>query len=635
MKNYLHLFFVLLFVISLTACGGRRKEALQATSVAATIQASGSGVVIPQPSTSQVAVSQPQSGLILFKDDFQDGNSDGWQTKGAWFVNQDGEVYTFGASGEGSAFVSQGSGWGDVVFRCSVRLDAGVLAINFRLTQGNRYLLSYQAEGLYLSKETGGGEPASLAQAAAPGLNAWHRLTIAMQGGHIQVYVDRVLVIDYTNSAPLAQGTVGYGSVSGAQVAVDDVQVSKLQGTLPAAQPAGGGAPVVTEPPNLEAPVEPDVVEPIVDEPIVIGEGSEEADLSVRQVELSNTTPAVNEQVSVEAVIENRGPGVARNFRWAVIPTYESGGPNNPVGGELIPALNPGDEITIQTMVIYPAPGSYTLRVVADHSNTVNDPVLGNSIYDLDVTVGGGGGNIVLFELPDLDFQKFTQHVLPENTIQAQTPFFLRTYVINEGNQSASAFNVRFYSDEARHIVGCSWDVLGLDVGQSKKLECNFAGYPSPGTYTWGIYIDEENEVAESDEEQNDMGGDIRVTDIEDGGNNPPGGGIDLTSTGASVTGDDAVGAPQNVSIKVKNIGTQDAGAFTVRFYPDETKDIVGCSWDITSLRANESKTLTCVYPGYSQPGPYTCIRYIDADNEINETNENNNNGDIGCDIFQ
>lgn len=42
---------------------------------------------------------------ILFRDDFQDGNTDGWGISSAWEVNQEGDAYTFESDGEGSAWI--------------------------------------------------------------------------------------------------------------------------------------------------------------------------------------------------------------------------------------------------------------------------------------------------------------------------------------------------------------------------------------------------------------------------------------------------------------------------------------------------------------------------------------------------
>ena len=55
------------------------------------------------------------------------------------------------------------------------------------------------------------GEVTVLAQTTQPALGEWHWFTIAMQGAHIQVYVDRVLALDYTDPNPLTAGTAGLG----------------------------------------------------------------------------------------------------------------------------------------------------------------------------------------------------------------------------------------------------------------------------------------------------------------------------------------------------------------------------------------------------------------------------------------
>ena len=87
---------------------------------------------------------------ILFRDDFQDGDTDGWQVGGAWVVQQDGDLYTFDATGQGYAFVPAGVGWqGDYAFKTSYLLSAGTLGFSFDAT-AERPLLRVRRQGPHL-----------------------------------------------------------------------------------------------------------------------------------------------------------------------------------------------------------------------------------------------------------------------------------------------------------------------------------------------------------------------------------------------------------------------------------------------------------------------------------------------------
>ncbi|MCJ7530635.1 MAG: fibronectin type III domain-containing protein [Anaerolineales bacterium] len=392
MKKLLIITFILIILVTATACGRRRVRAL-ATALA------------PQaPVVAQPAGAEPLTGgAVLFRDDFQDGQPDGWQTTGAWYVNQQGDVYTFGATGQGAVWVPEGNTWQDYILRTVVMVNSGTLALNFRLTRNGRYLLTIREDGVYLSKELPGADATTLGRAAAPSLGVSHWVVIGGERGHIQVYIDRVIVLDYTDPAPLLQGTIGFGTLDGSQAAVDDVLVTRLTGSLPVASVAppvlsGGQAPQAVGPPLVNLP--PVVELPPQEEERGEEEGEQEqppeeevgpqvSDLVVTNVTVSNMTPNVNEAVNVSATILNQGPAPARNFQWVIIPTYDPAGPNNPAGSEVVPLLNAGDDMFVEARVTYPDAGTYTVRVIDDVTGNVNDPSPGE-YFERQVVVGGG-----------------------------------------------------------------------------------------------------------------------------------------------------------------------------------------------------------------------------------------------------
>lgn len=225
MKKNIFIVLVLIGLLITTGCGARRRdirETLTAQVPSPTEEPTEEPVdtsptEAPAASQEEPADTSPASGLtdiegdILFWDDFQDGAPDNWEISASWYVNQDGDAYVFGTSGEGAAWLPQGSSWDNYILRSVVRLDSGNLALNFRLAREGRYLLNYREDCIYLTKEDAAGNVTVLTQADAPSLGAWHWVAIAVYGSHLQVYVDRALALDYTDPNPFLQGTIACG----------------------------------------------------------------------------------------------------------------------------------------------------------------------------------------------------------------------------------------------------------------------------------------------------------------------------------------------------------------------------------------------------------------------------------------
>jgi len=173
-----------------------------------------------------------QAGNILFHDDFQDGVPDGWNITEAWVVQQTGDLYTFEAIGNGGAWVPQGHSWSNYAFEVATRLESGSLLLSFNLSPTGRYMVRLDQTGLYLIKEFPADDYTVLSQTGPIRMEAWRQIDMRSYNGHIQVYVDQTLWVDYTDSSPLTSGTIAVTSQEDSQVAVDDVLVTKA-GPLP------------------------------------------------------------------------------------------------------------------------------------------------------------------------------------------------------------------------------------------------------------------------------------------------------------------------------------------------------------------------------------------------------------------
>ena len=229
------------------------------------------------PEAEQPLTAQEEN--ILFQDDFQDGQPDEWDVTTAWYVQHSEDIYIFSASGRGGAWLPQGSDWRDYAFRTRVRIDAGSLLLSLNLSQGGRYMVHLNENGVYLLKEEPADNYTVLTQTCPLEMGDWHSIAFGAQNGHLQVYVDQALWIDYTDNSPITGGTIAVSSLEGSRVAVDDVMVSQMIASLPNRA--------------IEAPTGCEVAEAPVDAP-----AGEVSGLTLEEVdEGGEPPPVVKEQI--------------------------------------------------------------------------------------------------------------------------------------------------------------------------------------------------------------------------------------------------------------------------------------------------------------------------------------------------
>jgi hypothetical protein len=252
-----------------TASCGRSTDT---TLAPATTLAPGSLGTIAPPSTAPgQAANQAATDSILFRDDFQDGDTEGWQISAGWTVQQQGDIYTFATTGTGSAFVPKGVSWdGDYAFKTSYVLEAGLLAFSFDATRNGRYYVAVDQDAISLVKEDAAGDKTVLTQAEAPEPAMQHYLTVAKKDGFIQVYVDKTLWLAYQDAAPLEAGTIIVGSTGGTNAWVDDVLVNTIGKALTQKAPAVAAV----DPSQVVAPPDDDTNLTQIEE----GDGDDELD---------------------------------------------------------------------------------------------------------------------------------------------------------------------------------------------------------------------------------------------------------------------------------------------------------------------------------------------------------------------
>lgn len=87
---------------------------------------------------------------------------------------------------------------------------------------------------------------------------------------------------------------------------------------------------------------------------------------------------------------------------------------------------------------------------------------------------------------------------------------YIEVSVANHGDAPAGAFAIRWYPHQASNEVGCSTNVPGLDAGKRGKSRC-YHTYVDNGQMHWRAVVDEEADVAESNEDNNTQTGTITI----------------------------------------------------------------------------------------------------------------------------
>jgi len=175
-------------------------------------------------------ITRAQMGwTTLFEDNFEDGNANGWQLDAGWQVEREGSNYVLSGSGHSWARLSAGHNWTDYRFSLRIKLIQEAVHLNVRLSDSGRYFIRFGEEGVVLNKQFWPGTLFNdLARADFPiATRKWHTVSITVEGNRLQVAVDGVDRIDYTdNESSLLQGSIALETIDqDSHVHFDNVEV--------------------------------------------------------------------------------------------------------------------------------------------------------------------------------------------------------------------------------------------------------------------------------------------------------------------------------------------------------------------------------------------------------------------------
>jgi hypothetical protein len=172
-------------------------------------------------------------GSVLFQDDFEDGNADGWTTIGGnWGVVADGASQVFNQSNVlNEALAFAGGGWSNYTYSAKVKLlnSAANAGLTFRAINANNYYMfriNNSTKAVELYKKINGTLTLLSSAAFSNSINQWYTLKVTASGNQITGYVDDIQMISWTNNiSELSSGFIGF-RMHGATASFDDVIVT-------------------------------------------------------------------------------------------------------------------------------------------------------------------------------------------------------------------------------------------------------------------------------------------------------------------------------------------------------------------------------------------------------------------------
>jgi hypothetical protein len=152
-----------------------------------------SGVLLPS------VLAQSPGEVVLYQEDLDDGQAQGWALEPGWQVIQDGDDWVL--AGEGHRWAhAEGTYASDFRVQFRLKLVRGRIHLVYRLNRTGRYFIGFHEGGSELNKQyfpdTFLGELASSATPHSP--ETWHQVETVGQGAHIRFLVDGEVEWEYT-----------------------------------------------------------------------------------------------------------------------------------------------------------------------------------------------------------------------------------------------------------------------------------------------------------------------------------------------------------------------------------------------------------------------------------------------------
>ncbi|GAA3972016.1 hypothetical protein GCM10023085_62800 [Actinomadura viridis] len=169
--------------------------------------------------------------VVLFSDDFADGDAAGWTTAGGTWSATGGGYAQTAATGESIAHAGSAA-WSGHSYQARVRIDTagGNAGLLFRYADSGdfyHFRLNDTGDRAELYKRVGGTLTLVASAATAVTAGRFHTLRVTVAGNNVKAFVDGAQKLDWTNPATeLTAGRIGLRAHSTAAV-FDDVAVTE------------------------------------------------------------------------------------------------------------------------------------------------------------------------------------------------------------------------------------------------------------------------------------------------------------------------------------------------------------------------------------------------------------------------
>ncbi len=351
---------------------------------------------------------------------------------------------------------------------------------------------------------------------------------------------------------------------------------------------------------------ERDETDNVVEKPITVGYGPDLYPI----VEFSHDTPAVGDIIQITAKIGNLGDYDTEDHPVKV--EFFIGSPSiAPINTTYISAVRETDfsKVTI----------NYTPQQVGFEQIYVQV----TSFYDADNNNDINFSTLEVRSPPDLNVRSSDIKFSNPGPIGVGQTITVNVSIHNDGKSDARDVVVRIYQNLAAqgNQLGDDYYFERITALGSAYLEFTWSS-PTPDVYSIIVWVDPEDEVNESDEDNNLNYNTIEVGGLPD---------LKFETDTLSFTPGNIITEGENlvITVKVSNTGGTKATGIVVRFSIDSPFNPIGEF--LINLSNDESKTLI-VYWTTSQlvgseglVGEHYLFAVIDAEDEIVESNEENN----------
>jgi len=161
---------------------------------------------------------------VWFCEDFNDGKAQFWSLDGYWAIRDNvlnGSEHYFATLTEHN--------WDNYRLTFDLNINTGTIHINYRSSPGqngiNRYLIGVDQNGISLTRQNNEEFTSLVYKEFYYSPNQWHRIEIAGWGGHLRIYVDGQMQIEYVDHDYIRSGTISFETLDYSSAQIDNIEV--------------------------------------------------------------------------------------------------------------------------------------------------------------------------------------------------------------------------------------------------------------------------------------------------------------------------------------------------------------------------------------------------------------------------